>query len=815
MTGTDDSERAWAGDDIPVPDPPDELPVAPRAGVPLKPPDADAEPTFGPIDQAPASDEPSASWRRRPVVAGLIAAVAAVVAVGVVVVAVGGGGEEPASSEPADSTPPTTTDESADDDDATTSTTVEPGEREVAAVERLELALPPAVAAISEPTEVLMVTADGVVHTLSLPSGSVRSMRLGAGDDENVDEFYEGQNLVVSPDAAALAAGNRVLIVPRDGPTPVEVDIDRFDGDRSTGAGFDVASWTTGPDGQPRFLVGVYSDAGNPRIYSVTSDGTVAEVPAADPFLTSWWRGEFIATDGGSYINDAGGVYAIDADGSVRRLVDDGVLRAVSESSMLIRECTTDYLCSDVLVDRATDEGRPVADGILPDERNGSWFGLDLAPDGTAVAAIDQSASTSTLIVVDLTTGERIETPNRSWSRGSRWAADSSGVFELAVDGAGVEFLDRASGEAVRFADELGRVIALGVRTPDAELEPASNVTTVPITIDTAVPTPTDLAIVAYTRNGLVAEVDLDAGEARLWSGPQSVGIRNPSVFVVGDEVAVVSGRPTDEDASGYVAGPDGARLLPPDLVAGSPILAGPLPGTFWAPATTAVTSGSLSRDAVAAVEFVLLDLGRGGATEPAQSIVVPNARLLGGDGRGGVVVERGGDVYVATATGDSTGLDRLTVGELLAIGPDTAVVRECDVTSQCVVLRVDRLTGARSALAPGSILDGALGVDSAERQGAAMGSTVSPRGRLAVVRVPVAEGEPAWVLVDPVDGSLSWIDGFDGDVPLVWSADEDVAATVIGTDLVIVGTDGVATVGGLGAVRTIAPAPIVSGPAD
>jgi hypothetical protein len=551
----------------------------------------------------------------------------------------------------------------------------------------------------------------------------------------------------------------------------------------------------------------VYGDAAQPGVYSVTSDGAVAEVPAADPFLTSWWRGEFIATDGGNYVNDAGGVYSIDVDGTVRRLVDDGVLRAVSDTTMLIRECTSDYVCSDVLVDRDAGDRRPVADGILPDERNGSWFGLDLAPDGTAVAAIDQSGSTSNLIVVDLATGERIETPNRSWSRGSRWAADSSGVFELAVDGDGVEFLDRVSGEAVRFADELGRVIALGVRTPDAELGPASNVTTVPITIDAAAPTVTGLDVVALTRSGLIAQVDVDAGDAQLWNGSGTVGVRDPFVFVVGDEVAVLSGRPTDEDASGYVASPAGVRSLPPDLFARSPILAGPLPATAW----TSVSA----EDVTDGVDLRLIDLASGATAVPRRSVVVRAARLLGGDGRGGVVVERGGDMYVATANGDSTGLNRLTAGELLAIGPDTAFVRECDDTSQCAVLRVDRLTGVRSALEVGSILDAALGVDRADSPAAALGSTVSPGGRLAVVRVPVAEGEPTWVLVDPVTGSSTRLDGFDGDAPLVWSADGAVAATVVGPDLVLVKTDGVATVGGLGAVRAIAPAPLVSDQGD
>lgn len=85
------------------------------------------------------------------------------------------------------------------------------------------------------------------------------------------------------------------------------------------------------------------------------------------------------------------------------------------------------------------------------------------------------------------------------------------------------------------------------------------------------------------------------------------------------------------------------------------------------------------------------------------------------------------------------------------------------------------------------------------------MGTGIAPGGDLAVV--PTSGG---WVLVDVVDGPFAMLEGLDGDAPFVWSADGASAVTVIGADLVVVDRDGLAVVGGLGAVRALA-VPIVT----
>ena len=71
-------------------------------------------------------------------------------------------------------------------------------------------------------------------------------------------------------------------------------------------------------------------------------------------------------------------------------------------------------------------------------------------------------------MILDFESGEVASVVSDHRVVGSAWAADSSGVF-VVVDGE-LRFLDRATGESVAFAEELGRFVNVGVRHPDAEL---------------------------------------------------------------------------------------------------------------------------------------------------------------------------------------------------------------------------------------------------------------------------------------------------------------------------------------------------------
>jgi hypothetical protein len=719
---------------------------------------------------------------RNVVVAVLVAGCALVAAVLIV-----GGNDDPAATDDS-----TTTTEAPDDTIERTSTTAPPPSSTTPLfTPSVPVALPPELAAISMPTEVLMLAADGMLHTLSLPSGTMRSVPVALESSE----VYPGQGLIVAPDAAALVSGGSIAIVQRNG-VVIEVDRDSFDGD-----GVDVVGWNSAPDGTTRFLVSGYGPQSRTSVYEVALDGAVTNVTdgtgeAVREFST-------IRTgDGRAFLNDAGGVYELDVDGGARR-IDDGVLRAASPGNLLIRKCTPELECGDVLVDVATGERRLIADGVVPDDMQFSGFGLDLAPDGSAVSGIVDSPNGQALAVVDLATGDRIATEMSSWARGTRWAADSSGVFESSVTSSGIHFLSRASGAVVGLADELGAIVALGVRHPGGELATASTVTSVPITLVGGGDAATGLDVVVLTRNGSIVDVDIDARTADVWTAPPPAAVRNPAVFRLGERVAVVTDD-ADGEISGYLAVPDEQMPLPPGLFGQGPILTGPSPGTVWTSATTS------SDSEVDGVDHVLVDLETGAPADPAHWITVPGGVLLGGDGRGNLVVERGGDVYIATSEGTAASIRRLTTGDLLAIGADTAYVRECDESATCSVVRVDRTDDTRTVLAELPGLASASAIDSRNPAPGIVGTGVAPGGDLAVVST-----SGGWVMIDMVDGRFAILESVDGDTPFVWSADGARATTIIGADLVVVGRDGTAVVEGLGSLRALAGPGIASVAAD
>ena len=822
MMGESDDEGAWAGDGIPVPDPPVEDAFGDHMAVASSAPSAvvaDGAPVFGPLaaEASRSNDGTSTFWSRRKRVGAVVAAGCAVVAAVMVL----SGGDEPTSTDTSTGSSPdtssdTSTSEAPDDTLQRTSTTTQAPRPEPATLAGpTSVALPPEVASIAEPTEVLMLGMNGILHTLSLPSGVIRSVPVALESSD----LFQGLGLISAPDAAALVIGSRMVIAPRDGPSVVEIEGEEF-----SGSGFDVFGWEPADDGSTRFLTASYSNDGTSTSYEIGLDGSVLR--HEDPNGIGRSYSTVRTPDGRAYVSDAGGVYEVSADGSARR-IDSGTLRAASRSSLLIRQCTPELDCGDVLVDRATGGRRPIAADILPEALRYDAFGLDLAPDGSAVTATLPSGSGQDRVVVDLTTGDQLGVPSQSWSRGSVWAADSSGVFELSTNGDGIEFLDRASGQAVHFADELGQIASVAVRTPEAELAPLAVVSTVPIMFpDGAEPSAAGLVVTALSRGGNIVEIDLDARTADVWTSSGVIAVRRASMFEFAQQVAVVTSANPEGEPSGFVATPGRERPLPPGLFGPGPLLAGPSPSTVWSTVPAVSSTGSVG------VEMVLVDLDAGSPAVPSRSIAVPGATLFGGDGRGGIVVQRGGDVYVATTDGVATELFRLTSGELLAIGADTAYVRECDDSSTCGVQHVDRTTGQRSPVSAMAGLESAFGIDAADPPFGLMGTAVSPGGDVVVVRLPTLRGddsdpapstsentrsgetgsvEPVWVAIDITDGSLILLDELSGESPLVWNAEASAAATLIDGQLVVIdrALGGALAIAGVGTLRGLAGAPV------
>ncbi len=213
---TEKTESIWSTDDVPVRDGPLDI-VWSRRAAEVDEPVSLARPqtTFDdPLEPSEPQIATGRSIRSKLLIGGGILLASAVV-VGVMVRSSGDEAAVPdttvdATNASTTSGAPTTTDDPFDGRAAPETVAG------VASTTPIEIELPPAVAAIQAPTEVVMLTDDGVVHTLSLPSGRVRSVALA---DATEGSGFGGGGIVVAPEASAIAQPDRsaLAIVPRTG----------------------------------------------------------------------------------------------------------------------------------------------------------------------------------------------------------------------------------------------------------------------------------------------------------------------------------------------------------------------------------------------------------------------------------------------------------------------------------------------------------------------------------------------------------------------------------------------------------------------
>jgi len=747
-------ESVWSSDDLPVREEPLEI-VWERRRI-----DA-AEPiTLQPLHNEPAPDtDPSAgrSLGSKLVIAG---AALAIVAVVIGLVTRGGGGDESASPQttvvpPASSLPTTA--------QTVPSTTTAPPSN--GAVVPVDVPLPAAVAAIQAPTEIIALTSDGTALTLSLPSGVLRSVAVGDTEQSN-SMFFGGGDIVVAPEAAALGmVGSTYVILPRTGP-PIDVDRDLFGDDIG---GLNAIGWQLADDGTARFTVAVYPNSNsNVRFVSVGLTGDVREL-AAQAYGTF---GSSLGTpDGGWIVNDAGGAYEVDSQGrSVR--IDDGTVYAAAGDHRIVRTCDEQRQCSTAVVTVSTGERRTLDAELLPDDFDEMTWGMSLSPDGGAVATT-RSRSTQERVLVDFESGEVTTIAPNNWAQASAWAADSSGVFGISSDGLGLQFIGR-SGETVSFGEDLGPIVAIGVRHPAAELDPVATVVVGTITPSRSLG-PTGLTLVGAGRGGGMSDIDIDAGTMRSWETARRLGQGEATLVSSGDAVVAL---PRSDDPAFITAAGVESELGDAFSVQGVK-LPGPIDGTIWVPEATA--------DDGLAYRLASID-GTTPASGDAARIDLAASDLIGGDGLGGLVVARGGDVFVV-GVGDA---ERLTVGELIAIGAETAYARECDSAMNCSVVRIDRATGERTTpdpgFAPDAIVRGEPG------RGAALGTSVSPDGAVLLVQLRVESTDAnnvvslddEWFFADTATGRTTTITNFHAGQPVIWNAAGTFAVVLSGPDLQI-----------------------------
>ncbi|MEV0157705.1 hypothetical protein AB0H57_28840 [Micromonospora sp. NPDC050686] len=221
-----------------------------------------------------------------------------------------------------------------------------------------------------------------------------------------------------------------------------------------------------------------------------------------------------------------------------------------------------------------------------------------------------------------------------------------------------------------------------------------------------------------------------------------------PVYFVVGRDWAVV--RPLD-----FVPGfliPDGrpARALAGVLGRSGPALPGPDPATLWVAAGSGVTATMV--------------LARPDGRPVGRSVRMPSDTndFPRSDGTGHLVLQGIDGFYLARPDG----MRRITTGALLAVGPTSWLVRECDERHRCAVIAIDRNTGVRRALDVGISLG--LGYPSP--------GVIAPGGGAAALFERGPDGLNSLHLLDLVSGADRRlevpVDQPGGGAGLAWSPD-------------------------------------------
>lgn len=199
-----------------------------------------------------------------------------------------------------------------------------------------------------------------------------------------------------------------------------------------------------------------------------------------------------------------------------------------------------------------------------------------------------------------------------------------------------------------------------------------------------------------------------------------------PVSLVVGPERAMI--RPFDHGDGYVVADGEPARTLPSALNRGGPVFRGPRPGTVW-------TMPNPSK-------AVLRRMDNGAAA--GRSVSLPaSSHPLGPDRRGNLVVSSTGGAYLTRPDG----LDRITTGEVLAVGSTHFLVRECDERARCADVLVNRADGSRRVL-----------IENAGNRYQPQG-LIAPDGSVAALPQRRVAGEDGIRLVELASGATTTID--------------------------------------------------------
>ena len=303
---------------------------------------------------------------------------------------------------------------------------------------------PPALRQLTEPTELVALTADGVLHRLEFPSGRVSSIDTGAAG--------RSAAMYVSGESIALQKFDSLVLFRPDAPLR-EVEI-------GVGIGTVIPRGDTG-----EFLVAPNEwSGGPPPLWLVTPEGAATSLARADSPLGTYadFPVQFLST-GELLVVDAGGTYVVPDTGTPQRL-SPGVLFATGRRHVIVRECDATLQCEFVMIDLVAGDRRSAALDV--DDRFAFYSQGSVAPDGRTMLYADWNGARPASLLMDLDTGavvddELLRAAPLEFGALDYWSGDGSGVFLRT--GSSIGFLTRDGSVGVEL-DGLGVIAALAVR---------------------------------------------------------------------------------------------------------------------------------------------------------------------------------------------------------------------------------------------------------------------------------------------------------------------------------------------------------------
>jgi hypothetical protein len=308
------------------------------------------------------------------------------------------------------------------------------------------ITLGPRLQAMTVPTQIVVLNADGILHVIDVPTGVLRSIDTGV-DRTNL-------TLVVGDKAIAVASYDRgdVTLVNTDGAVH-DVDI-------PGGAGQIVARAGTND-----FIVAPSNWTGNepPPDVLLAADGTMTQVAEGPLRAYGVWGVRYLPATGEAVVNDSGGTYAISADGRARRL-STGDLIASGDNHVLARECDENLACVHTQIDVTSGERLAV---IAPDLEPYRGFdaSMSLSPDGSLMTYFDWVNTPLARRLLDFGAGTSVVVDSvDQYGGNTAWAADSSGIF--VIDQRRLVLYEKATGERIEVipGTDLGDVVAVAAR---------------------------------------------------------------------------------------------------------------------------------------------------------------------------------------------------------------------------------------------------------------------------------------------------------------------------------------------------------------